>query len=446
MNAQPFAHRRWRQRCLTPLLGLTLLACSQGTKPAPPPASSPDRLDTLVIGAVQSTYVDALKPSLNMVQYTGSQKPEDYNLVLFDGDANSPTDVAAHPVLAQALRAGKWVLGVDLTEAHKKQGIQGLLHASTCGTSTAFAFHTGYDAHGRFQAHIIEPSRAESQPKETRLPTDRTDTPQPATKPTKPGQQACEGTASATSQSLKPDPGSPQVFARTLLEAIAKPTPLVRQDTPATIPNDLIYANFYFTETFNQPLSGSLKGYPGTQHPNYTVNRTFTVYLNNKNNPQGDFQYVLLEQDAAANPKLSSEPFIAMGTKWDSDWVIGSYDEAGWAQNRMQLSLSANPTDWTLVSTSPDTVNGTTNVTTGVSFNVQFGANADGPNGSGSFTYSNSQSRDISDWAVSNLATNTETQWMYMSKNPVDGNYQPNCTAAIRTTGCYLGQLPNDLA
>lgn len=427
------------------LVSVALLGCNQnGANPSPPPSA--DRLDALVLGPVQSEYLEPLKSTLNMVQYTGSEKSGDFDMVIFDGDAHTPAAVKANSLVDQALRSGHWVMGVDLTQAHK-DSLEPVLHASTCGPSAAYAIHTGYDANGRFRAWVIEPSRSEAQPKRSGSPTGRNDTLQPAPQPTRPASQPCGSGASATAQSLRPDPGATSAFAKTLLEEVAKPTKLTRQDLPAGIPSNLIYATYFFTETFSQPLSGSLQAHPGTQHPNYNVNRSFTVYLNNKNNPQGDFQYVLLEQDAAANPKASNENFIAMGTKNGTDWDIGTYDEAGWFQSRMQLSLWANPTDWNLISTSPDTVNGSTNVTTGVSFQVGLSGNAaQGPGGAASFTYSNSQTRNITDWAVDNLATNTETQWLYRSQHPVDARYLVNCTQAIRGQGCYLGQLPNALS
>ncbi|GMA14254.1 hypothetical protein E5F05_02515 (plasmid) [Deinococcus metallilatus] len=450
MRTQPLARPGRPLLPLAPLVTLALLGCNQNASQPPvsgAPSPTPNRTSALVVGPVQSAYLDALGPNLNLVPYTGNEKLDDYQMVIFDGDANTPTAVVAHPVITQALRSGKWVLGVDLSEAHKKEALGPILHASTCGSSAAYAVHAGYDANGRFQAQVVEPSRSVAQAKRSGSSTGKGTGVQPTDPPTEPSRQSCGGGADAAAQSLRADPGAASAFAKTLLGDLAKPTRLTPQDLPAGIPSNLIYATYYFTETFSQPLSGSLQGHGGTQHPNYSVNRTFTVFLNNKNNPQGDFQYVLLEQDAAANPKTSDENFIAMGTKNGTDWIAGTYDEAGWFQNRMQLSLWANPTDWSIVSTSPDTVNGSTSVTTGVSFQVGLSANsAQGPGGSASFTYTNSQSRNITDWAVDNLATTTQTQWMYGSRYPVDARYVANCSQAIFGAGCFLGQLPNAIA
>lgn len=431
---------------LAPLLTLALLGCSQTTSPTHAPSPTPGRIDALAIGPVQSAFLAALDPSVNLVPYTGREQLDDYGMVVFDGDAHTPAQVAAQPLISQALSTGRWVLGVDLTEAHKKQALWLTLHASTCGTSAAFAMHLGYDPNGRFQAQVIEPSSSRALPRTSTIPANLAASSRLVEAPTRPGGSPCAGGATATAQRVTADAGSTSAFARTLLSDMARPARLSRQNLPAGTPPDLIYANFSFTETFSTSITGSLQGHPGTQHPNYTVNRSFTVFLNNKNNPQGDFQYVLLEQDAAANPREANEDFIAMGKKWDTDWRSGTYDDAGWFQSRMQLNLSADPTTWNLVSTSPDTANGTTAVTTGVSFEVQFGASEAGPSGSGSFTYSNSQTRDIEDWAVDNRATNTETQWLYGSRSPVDTRFEQDCSQAIRSGGCYLGQLPNDLS
>lgn len=92
-------------------LSVALMACNQqGT--TPPPAGS---VKALVLGQVQSPYFDALKPNLNLVQPTGSPQVDDYDLVVFDGDAHAPQTPQDHALITEALRSGKWVLGLDVS-------------------------------------------------------------------------------------------------------------------------------------------------------------------------------------------------------------------------------------------------------------------------------------------------------------------------------------------
>lgn len=60
---------------------------------------------------------------MRLTPYDGSQKPEDFDVVIFDGDTHTPEAVKAEPLVAQSLRSGKWVLGLDVTEAHKTTGL-----------------------------------------------------------------------------------------------------------------------------------------------------------------------------------------------------------------------------------------------------------------------------------------------------------------------------------
>lgn len=66
---------------------------------------------------------EELRKSVFIEQYDGSQKVTDHKLVIFDGDAHTPEEIKNHEAIAEALREGLWVLAVDVTEAHKKEGL-----------------------------------------------------------------------------------------------------------------------------------------------------------------------------------------------------------------------------------------------------------------------------------------------------------------------------------
>ncbi|WP_102126513.1 hypothetical protein [Deinococcus planocerae] len=387
------------------ILSVALMACNQqGTTP---PA---ERMNALVLGPVQSAYFDALRPSLNLVQYTGSQNVKDYDVLIFDGDAQSPQALQADPVVEQAVRAGKWVLGMDLTEAHKQMGFESRLSAVNGGTSPGWLVRAGSDANGRPAVWMVDAPKVQASV--TPLP------PQ------------IEGDAASQLNA------NTNAFANTVMARLRAPLTGV-QDTP--VPPDLITATYYVSTSTNYFFKGTYQT-GGTQTTNAQYDYIFHVYLDNANNPQGNFQWVVAETEVAGNPTSGTGNFGNLGANGT---------EMAWFLDRQTVSLkpsAAFDSLFTSFGSSPATANGVSTVTTGTTFTVGYN---EAQGFSASYTYSNSQTRPLQDWKLSNESSGNAFAWYYRSNNPLDAdspsNYQcpkgSDCSPAWITDG--IGAIPN---
>ncbi len=405
-------------------LALVLTACTQAAPPPEPPTPPVNGIKALVYGPVESTFLESLKPTLSLVQYDAGQKLEDYSLLILDGDAHTPASLKEDALVQGALRTGMWVLAVDVTAEHKRDGLGQFLHAASLSTSPAYAMHVGRDTRGRHEVRVVEyPGSGEVTYRQGGL---------------------AKGIPGMAQPAPPPDLPPASAFADLLLERLSTPVAARVQSLTADIPDDLIYATYYFSQVQNWSV-GNDGRHSALQHPNYTANYTFTIFLNNKANPQGDFQFVLLDADVSASPKSASEAFLAPGTHSSSNWCVPCFDEWGYFQDRMTVQSQPAADDWVTVDTSPDTVNGQTTVTSGVNFTIGFNQ-AQG--GFGSFGYTNSTTRNITDWKATNSSTGKVAWWYYRTRYPLDADADEGCgpDQPIWRSGCYVSSAPNDLS
>lgn len=93
--------------------GLVLGGCGGG---GPAPIAKPR---FLLVRSGDSPVLDELRKTFRQEAYTGSQDPSRYRVVVFDGDAHSPQELASHPLMRAALERGVSVMLLDVTEDHK---------------------------------------------------------------------------------------------------------------------------------------------------------------------------------------------------------------------------------------------------------------------------------------------------------------------------------------
>ncbi|TSA85533.1 hypothetical protein FNU79_10100 [Deinococcus detaillensis] len=89
-------------------LALVMAGCAQRPTAMEPPS---DTVNALVEGPVESAFLEPLRSTVKLVQYDGSQKSGDYDLVILDGDHHTPAALREDALVKEALGAGKWVLG-----------------------------------------------------------------------------------------------------------------------------------------------------------------------------------------------------------------------------------------------------------------------------------------------------------------------------------------------
>lgn len=399
----------------SPLLGtLALLAACNLSSPAKPPPPG-GLIKALLHGPASSDYLDALKPSLAVTTYDGSQRLEDYDLLIFDGDAHPAAGLKNDELVKKALRSGGWVMGVDLTSAHKKDALGSILNAASCGDSRVYAMRMTQDSNGRPATFIVEDGGRSSGT-----------TPYAGTPPRPPGFPTAPACNSGGTAQRAAEPPAPAGFSRVLLNRLSGTGVKPLDDPPPSIPADLIYSNYHFTDVNSWTASCSPRKCNNDQVGDLQTNYTYTVFLNNKNNAQGDFQFVLLDVGIIATTARANR-YVNLNGKDGVDWT-NSYDDMSYFTGSITQTNAFPDDTLALLNASPANTSGEREITDESSFDI--GYSSEGPGGN--FSYSKSVTHNIQDWQATNNVEKNDTQWVYASANPFNFN--------LNWTGCGQGQ------
>ena len=115
---------------------------SDGTPPAAPVGR------VLVVGDAHGAVLDEIRSQYATAPGTGAEDPAPFDMIIFDGDETAPDELLANPGAANFLAAGKAVVVLNDTEAHRSSGLGALLWAHAEGASPAVAFLIGRDSAG----------------------------------------------------------------------------------------------------------------------------------------------------------------------------------------------------------------------------------------------------------------------------------------------------------
>lgn len=404
-----------------PWPGVLAVLALAGCGPAPSPPSEPrptlpapitDGGTALVLGAVNSPIYDELKSLVKVVQYDGRQKAADHLMVVFDGDALTPAAIHDNPQINEALLAGKWVLGLDLDDAHKKGGLYHRLGATTRGTSAGFLARMA-QVQGHPAVYISELAVGSARA--------------PVGQPVSRDVRATGALPASPASPASPDATLARVraasYAKNVIARVRAGTAEVRAAQGPTPPSNKpgLFSKQYFFDNGG----GGLWRFPQASHNprinqigNIGYSHVFSLYLNNANNPQGDFQYVAIDTDITVNPTNGTGNWGCYGCYT----IVNTADEYAWFL--WDTNFSITPEQGDLLSpqgSSPATTNNEDSYTTGLSFGVNFTV-SEQPGVSGGFTYSNSQTRDITDWALDNNGSGDTFAWHYRTASPWDVN------------------------
>jgi hypothetical protein len=425
-------------RCILLLcaLALALVGCSQSNSTTNQQTDPPseDVIEALVHGPVESAFLEPLKPSLELTTYDGSQDLENFDLLILDGHAHSPTALEDDTLVQQASRSGMLVMAVDVSEAHKKAGLGSMLGMYSCGDSPVYAVRMTQDTNGRPLVQVVESGSGVGKERE-----------QGSAPPAPPSSASCDEQATRAFVAPEVDASVARAFADTFVGLVPAGGIRTAQAPPAppNVQPGLLYVTYQFHNP--QTWTADVDDGPtaGKQTASLDLVSTFTVFLQNGNNPQGDYQYILGDINATGNPTNGSEEFLARrfipSTNWTSD-----YSDWGFFQDYLGVGVVPKDSSLQVTDTSPETANGTTDVTTGVSFSVGFSGEDPGA----SYTYSNDTTKHIQDWKVTNESAGLTSRWNYRTATPVDYDKDYVCHGEqpIYAGNCYLNQDPNDLS
>ncbi|GAA5534164.1 hypothetical protein [Deinococcus aluminii] len=359
-----------------------LTGCGRNT---PPSADAPR---ALIHGAVSSPVFEALQPLVRQVSGDTQPDPGEFDLVIVDGDSFTGGQLRDDPLIQRALRSGVWVVGLDMSEDDKKDGLGGLIGASTPQASRFYMVRQSRPG-GRLVYTIVDPAA---------------------------GAQTDSQAAGQIFKAVRNSGVFPQ-------DAPAAPVPprLINVTYQLIKPYDPLLPenmNPVFNGTYPACYPGRVWGcsYSGAQpqqQASWSATHTIQLFLDAGNNPQGDFQHVLVTSEGSANPGPT-----AVNNR-DSCSDYNDQCEIAWTQTRFDAGHSFAPGSGLLIkSSSPANVNNAQTVTTGSTFSIGYSQDA-GLNAS--YTYSDSVSKTITAWQALNNSTTYAASWAFASNSPYNG-------------------------
>ena len=334
-----------------------------------------DELKILAYGELKSPIFDALKHYATVEQYGGFQLPRDYQIVALDGENHTPEELFDNGLVKKALADETWVLALNLAGEHKQEALIRHLGLVDGGESIAFMFKRMTGSGSPFIRIMNLPL--------LNVPDDE-----------------------ATDTELD-GPLYAGIILKTLHpQQVMAPPP----DNP--IPDGLINARWEFSVpvTWTRTWSGRHDTSDGrVQKGIHTVNYTFTLFLDNKDNWQGNKQYLLLQIDAQGNPVAAGSSFMA------TDKDMSKHNEFGWFQDRFTVEVTPQDSFWIWLSNDPTSPNPVHQYTSSSSFEMQFNP-AQGI--TGVYNYSNSESYSVTDWGISCYSSGNYMSWDMRTQKP----------------------------
>jgi hypothetical protein len=381
-----------------------LAGCAQDTAPSTPdpPADAPT---ALVYGMATSPIYDALKSRVRMTVSNGSQKATDFDLVILDGDGFTGGQLSSDELIREAVHSGVWVLGLDVVE-EDKNGLGEMLHASSQGNMGAYLVRRAENAEGRPGSRLIDFVKPDRQAEDV-------------------AQSVVEY---ITEQAVAPQQaGIPPRALTYLVHHTSDYSGLMPKVTSPAFQPGRCGDPYYW------PC-------PSSQTATWVVDHYITVLLDAGTSPFGDFQHVVVETAGRANPgRLAINYIDSCGPAYIC--------EIAWIQTRFDAShtISAGSTPdktLTLEQTKPTTTNNVETVTTSSSFNVNFSKDQ---GVSGSYTYSKTDTKTITDWEVNDVSNNA-AQWQYASNTVYDGMNTDSYDSGAWSNFYWHPKTPNNLS
>lgn len=307
-------------------------------------------------------------------------------------------EAAALELALAPLNAGISVLLLDPTDAHKG-ALAKRIGFRSHGASRAYLVVKAGDAAGREYFRIVEAKDSQAEVEIASQATERDSNTGAITRG--------EVSSSLVEQAF----GLSEAAVEHFLSAMAAAPQEALASSVGGPPAALVWKNWVYsrTHTWSTGVANECNDLgPPPTNPNINLSLTYNFSAALNNSPQsGPFQYLGLTLTGIfQNGGMSSSSDTAAG------WML---TEIG-----PEFQVPGGQLSW--YSSSPANTNSVTTVITGSDVTVGFDASADssgvGAGVSGSYTYSNSTTKDITDWYVRQL---TQTKWLYAQNTPFDG-------------------------
>ncbi len=394
--------------CATVVSMVVLVSCIQDTAPPPSTPSPPSGTPTaLVYGMMAASPIyEVLKTKLTMTVSNGSQKATDFDLVILDGDSFTAGQLREEEELVHsAIRDGVWVLGLDLTEDHKQDGLGQFLGAGTPEKSFAYLVRLTRSPNGHPRSTYID-FRDE------------------------------QADAARQAQRIVSYVGGKELQAQ-------QPN----DQEPTDPPKGALMWEHHAVQPWDIKLPQNRnpdKGGLPSQTASWTQSYYIRLYLaNDSNNPTGTSQWIAIEQKGEANPGALAINYTDCTTqepRCEGLFAPAPSYEIAWPQTLFTPQASISGNLFALNNSQPQNKNNESSVTTSSSFSISVNQAL---STTGGYTYSTSSTRTISDWKVENdsnpAATNPAASWRFGSANPYDGF---NTKTGSSLLAGYIGYLP----
>ncbi|NLT06850.1 MAG: hypothetical protein GXY03_11155, partial [Solirubrobacterales bacterium] len=281
-------------------------------------------LRALVVGRASSPALAALRRRLGRriaVRSTATvprrlRRPARFDLLVADGDSVGARRLGRSPLVARFVAARRWVLVLDARRAHRRHGIERHTGLGTPGGGPAKVYmfrHTrvnGTATIASFEAPALRPSgAARLAGRAARRRALRRET-------------ARIGAVMARHATGR-DLAARRAVAADGIPPEAQRVVWSHQQTGSKHPKDGYWYEGRQDPELGDDGDGRLRGHnfgpapaPGSQTASWTLNHTFTAYLDNADRPEGNFQVVTYDLDGTFAPKRSGESFWHMFDRW----------------------------------------------------------------------------------------------------------------------------------
>jgi hypothetical protein len=391
------------KRWLLPILfaGLTLFGAGCGSDNGSASTTTPQ---ALIVGSASGSTYQAIQSRFRIVRGTGVEDPTPFQMIVFDGNNTTPAQLQANPGVMRFLQAGKAVVILNNTEAHRS-GLSGAIWAHAQGASPAVAFFVHQDSNGTPQ-QLIEvdfPVRLRAVP---------------------------GGDASSAPTIIIPASPELRLDSQAWLKILRQRLRgQLGSIAPATVGQGQTILSFDQVKPVTIEQVSVLNGQPapfgtawgpsGTHPPNFSTDFSATfetrLYAILEGNSPSTYQhkiiarqYLLVSPPSPLSTSLVTHQFAIRGSNWNGSWPV--YSTLGF---NTAFTLSVQLLDAPILGVTenkPESVNGVTTLTTSESHTETVGLSATfgiqngngvgtvGASWSDSWTWGQAESVQFQDW------------------------------------------------